>query len=40
VNVQQIVDQIMEFLKGPPGWIALAAVIGFGFFLLRSDPPR
>jgi len=40
MNVQVVVDQLVDFLKGPTGWIALIAVVGFAIFLLRSEPAR
>jgi len=40
VNVQNYIDQIVGYLQTPAGWIALAAVIGVGFFLLRGNNAR
>ena len=40
MNVQHYVDNVMEYLKTPAGWIALVAVLVVAFFMLRGNSPR
>jgi hypothetical protein len=40
MNVQHYIDNIVEYLKTPAGWIALAVVLFVAFFMLRGNSPR
>jgi hypothetical protein len=40
MNVQHYVDNVMDYLKTPAGWIALVIVLVVAFFMLRGNSPR
>ena len=39
MNVQNYVDQVVAYLQTPIGWVVLALILLFGFFLLKGNPP-